>query len=76
MSNNLLALLPEIILTVTGVLVMLAEPMIPPGNSRKPLGWLAIFGTLASGLAAFYQLQIVNPGGPITAFYSTIQVDA
>ena len=76
MSNNLLALLPEIILTVTGVLVMLAEPMIAPGNSRKPLGWLAILGTLASGFAAFYQLQIVNPGGPITAFYSTIQVDA
>ena len=76
MSNNLLALLPEIILTLTGVLVMLAEPIITPGKSRKPLGWLAILGTLASGFAAFYQLQIVNPGGPITAFYSTIQVDA
>ena len=66
MPTNLLTLLPEIILTVTGVLVMLAEPMIAPGKSRKPLGWLAILGTLASGLAAFYQLQLVNASGPIS----------
>ncbi|MBB5065754.1 NADH-quinone oxidoreductase subunit N [Granulicella mallensis] len=76
MPTNLLTLLPEIILTVTGVLVMLAEPMIAPGKSRKPLGWLAILGTLASGLAAFYQLQLVNASGPISGFYATIQVDA
>ena len=72
MSTNLLALLPEIILTVTGVLVMLAEPMIAPGKSRKPLGWLAILGTLAAGGASWYQLQF----GSITAFSGTIQVDA
>jgi NADH-quinone oxidoreductase subunit N len=76
MSTNLLALLPELILTVTGVLVMLLEPVIPAGQSRKPLGWLAIVGSLASGLAAFYQLHIVNTIGTITAFYATIQVDA
>jgi len=62
-------------MTVTGVLVMLLEPVIAPGKSRKPLGWLAILGTFAAGLAAFYQLQIVNAGGPITAFYATLQID-
>jgi NADH-quinone oxidoreductase subunit N len=76
MSNNLLALLPELVLTVTGVLVMLLEPVIAPGKTRKPLGWLAIAGTFASGVAAFYQLQVVNASGPITAFYATLQVDA
>ena len=76
MSTNLLALLPELILTVTGVLIMLAEPMITPGKSRKPLGWLAIFGALASGLAALYQLRIIDATGPITSFYNTIQIDA
>ena len=76
MSSNLLALLPEIILTVTGVLVMLAEAMIAPGKSRKPLGWLAIFGTFAAGFAAIVQLRYVNPHGPFTAFYNTVQVDA
>jgi NADH-quinone oxidoreductase subunit N len=81
MSPNLLAILPELVLTLTGILIMLAEPLIAPGKSRKPLGWLAILGTLASGLAALYQLRvfdsaIANGGGPITAFYATIQVDA
>ena len=81
MSPNLLALLPELILAITGVLVMLAEPLIPPGRTRKPLGWLAILGTAASGLAALYQLRIVDGSGPnttapITAFYATIQIDA
>ena len=76
MSTNLLALLPELILAITGVLVMLAEPLIAPGRTRKPLGWLAILGTAASGLAALYQLHIVDASGPITGFYATIQVDA
>jgi len=76
MSPNLLALLPELLLTLTGVLVMLAEPLIPPGRTRKPLGWLAILGTAAAGLAALYQLRIVTAHGPITAFYATLQIDA
>jgi NADH-quinone oxidoreductase subunit N len=76
MSTNLLALLPELILTVTGVLVMVLESVIPAGQTRKPLGWLAILGTTASGLAAFYQLHVVNTTGTLTAFYSTIQIDA
>ena len=76
MSTNLLALLPELILTLTGVLVMVVEPVIAPGRTRKPLGWLAILGTTASGLAALYQLHLTNAIGPITAFSGTIQVDA
>src|ERR1700727_1199553 len=46
MSANVLALLPEHILTLTGVLIMLAEPCLKPATSRKPLGWLAIAGTI------------------------------
>ena len=77
MSANLLALLPEIILTVTGVIVMMAEPVIAPGKSRKPLGWLAILGTVVSGFAAFYQHRFfdANSGRPILGFYNTVQVD-
>src|SRR6202789_4008232 len=77
MSTNLLALLPEIILTLTGVLVMVLEPVIAPGKSRKPLGWLAILGTIASIAATCYQKHILNTGNPgiLTAFYATIQVD-
>jgi NADH-quinone oxidoreductase subunit N len=76
MSKALLALLPELVLTITGVLVMVLEPVIAPGKSRKPLGWLAILGTVASGVAAYYQLQVVTATGQITAFYGTVQIDA
>jgi NADH-quinone oxidoreductase subunit N len=77
MSTPLLAILPEVILTVVGVLIMLAEPMIPAGRSRKPLGWLAVFGTLASGLAALYQHSQFSqfPWRTISAFDGRVQVD-
>jgi NADH-quinone oxidoreductase subunit N len=76
MSPNLLALLPEIILTLTGVLVMVLEPVIAPGKSRKPLGWLAILGTAASIAATCYQKHILNATGTFTGFYATVQIDS
>ncbi|MBS1799102.1 MAG: NADH-quinone oxidoreductase subunit N [Acidobacteria bacterium] len=72
MSPNVLALLPEYILTITGVLVMLADPLFSAEKARKPLGWLAILGTVAAGFASWYQLGF----GTVHAFYGTIQVDA
>src|SRR5580692_8754312 len=77
MSPDLLAILPEVLLTVTGILIMLIEPVLAPGGSRKPLGALAVIGSIAAGAASFYQLHVVNTlGSPITAFYATIQVDS
>ncbi|MHB8302853.1 MAG: NADH-quinone oxidoreductase subunit N [Acidobacteriaceae bacterium] len=67
-----LRILPEILLTLTGVLVMLIEPVLSVKASRKPLGVLAIFGTLSALAASVYQLQL--PAG--TAFYGTVQSDA
>ncbi len=71
-NGNTLALLPEGILTIAGVLVMLAEPMLKRGASRKPLGWLAIVATLLAGTASWYQLHF----GTMMAFSNSIQVDA
>ena len=34
-------ILPELLLTVAGILIMLIEPMMPPGMTRKPIGFLA-----------------------------------
>ncbi len=77
MPNSLFALLPELLLTVTGVLIMLAEPVLPANASRKPLGWLAILGTLAAGAAALYQHAFLNHNGgaPVAAFYNTVSID-
>src|SRR5271170_4880973 len=72
MSTNVLALLPELILTLTGVLVMLAEPCLAPTSSRKPLGWIAVAGTIAALAASWYQVSL----GTLHAFSNTIQVDA
>ncbi|WP_348266487.1 NADH-quinone oxidoreductase subunit N [Edaphobacter sp. DSM 109919] len=72
MSPNIIALLPEYILTIVGVLIMLAEPLLPPAASRKPLGWLAILGTVAAGVASWYQLHL----GVLTAFSNSIQIDS
>ncbi len=73
MSPNVLALLPELILTLAGVVIMLAEPCLKPGSSRKPLGWIAIAGTVAALVASWYQVSF---GITIHAFSNTIQVDA
>jgi NADH-quinone oxidoreductase subunit N len=72
LSPNILALLPEYILTISGVLIMLAEPCLKLGVSRKPLGWIAIIGTILAGGASWYQLGF----GTVHAFSGNIQTDA
>ncbi|MES2222673.1 MAG: NADH-quinone oxidoreductase subunit N [Acidobacteriota bacterium] len=67
-----LRILPEILMTLTGVLVMLVEPVLKPRTSRKPLGIVAILGTIAAIVASGYQLFL--PAG--TAFFGTVQSDA
>jgi NADH-quinone oxidoreductase subunit N len=64
-------ILPEVIITITGVIIMLVEPLLAKDSSRKPLGWLAVLGTLASLAASLWQLQL--PAG--TAFFGTVQTD-
>jgi len=48
-------ILPELILTVFGVAVMMIDPLLKPGASRKGLGYLSLAGTLCAMGAAFYQ---------------------
>jgi NADH-quinone oxidoreductase subunit N len=65
-------ILPELLLTITGVLAMLIEPIMPPGMTRKPIGVLALLGVIAALVASVWQLSL-PPG---TAFYGTVQTDA
>ncbi|MEO6923630.1 MAG: NADH-quinone oxidoreductase subunit N, partial [Bryocella sp.] len=47
-----------------------------PGKSRKPLGWVAIFGLLGSMAATLMQHhQVTYVGGTFTGFYNTVQID-
>ncbi|SEF58856.1 NADH dehydrogenase subunit N [Bryocella elongata] len=76
MSPNLIAILPEIVLTLTAVLVMLADASLAPGKPRRLLGWVAILGAFAAGSFSLWQLRLVDASGPITAYSGTVQVDA
>jgi NADH-quinone oxidoreductase subunit N len=69
---DLYRILPEVLLTLTGVLVMLIDAALPPANTRRGLGWVASFGVIAALWASLRQLSL--PAG--TAFSNTIQTDA
>jgi NADH-quinone oxidoreductase subunit N len=62
-------ILPEVILTLTGVLVMLLDATIPLIWPRRPLGWVAAFGTVAALWTSLWQLSL--PMG--TGYYNTIE---
>jgi NADH-quinone oxidoreductase subunit N len=70
--NPALHILPEIILTVGGVIVMLADAMLDKASSRKPLGWIAVVVALAALAVSLWQYQL--PAG--TAYFGVVQTDA
>ena len=68
-SSDSLRILPEIILTLTGIAVMLTDATLPVGWARRPLGWVAALGTTVALWASLWQLRI--PTG--TAFSGTVE---
>ncbi|HEX3470749.1 MAG TPA: NADH-quinone oxidoreductase subunit N [Silvibacterium sp.] len=71
-SPDILHILPELILALTGVLIMLIEPLLPRSVNRKSMGWLAVVGVIAALAASLYQYQL--PAG--TAYFGFVQIDA
>jgi NADH-quinone oxidoreductase subunit N len=65
------SILPELVLSLFGVAVMMLEPLFAPGASRRPLGYVALAGTVAAFLAALYQARY-----PGTGFFGMVRVDA
>ncbi len=69
-------ILPEIVLSVFGMILMLLDPVLDarPANARrsqKILGLVALIGALAALAASFYQAQF-----PGTAFWEMVRVDS
>ena len=62
-------ILPEVVLTVTGVLVMLTDATLAPARSRRGLGWVAAIGTTVALWASLWQLSL--PAG--TGFSETVE---
>lgn len=63
-------ILPELVVSVFGIIIMLVDPLIPEQSPKKPLGMIAIVGSLAGLAATAYQTNYYG-----NAFYNTIIVD-
>ena len=67
--SDSLRILPEIILTVVGVLVMMIDASLPPGVRRRFLGWVAAIGTTVALWASLWQLNL----GTGTGFFGAVE---
>jgi NADH-quinone oxidoreductase subunit N len=63
-------ILPEIVLSIFGMLIMVLEPLLDEERSQKVLGLIALLGTLAALGATWSMAQ--TPG---RAFWNMVQVD-
>ena len=64
-------ILPELILSAFGIVVMLLDPLVDEEKSQKTLGLIALVGTVAGLLATWYMAQ--SPG---LAFSNMVKVDS
>jgi NADH-quinone oxidoreductase subunit N len=69
---DIFRILPEVILTLSGVAVMLIDASLPADWPRRSLGWVAALGTTFALWASLWQLSL--PEG--TGFYSTVETSA
>jgi len=71
-SADYVRILPEIVLTVWGMIVMFIEPILAPRTSRKGLGVFAALGAVAALAATIYQARPEFAG---FGFYGMLHVD-
>ncbi len=63
-------ILPEVVLSIFGIIVMMVDPLFPEQGSKKPLGIVALVGTLAALAATAYETGFYGD-----AFYHMVRVD-
>ena len=70
-AADYIRVLPEIILSIFGMLVMVLEPIFDERRSQKSLGAIALIGSLAAIAASIYQSQYAG-----FAFWNMVRVDS
>ena len=71
-ATDYLRILPELVLTIFGVIVMMADPLLSRRASRKPLGIVALIGAILSSFVAI--VPAAHYQG--TAFFGMVNYDA
>src|SRR5437588_5912461 len=66
-------ILPEIVLSIFGMIIMLLDPVMDERRSQRTLGLIALAGTIAALAATVYQAQVRFWG---LGFFGMIKVDA
>ena len=70
-SADYIRILPELILSAFGILVMILDPLVDEEKSQRTLGLIAFLGTLAGLCSTWYMAQF-----PGMAFSGTVRVDS
>src|SRR6202795_3606133 len=63
-------ILPELVLSIFGMLIMVVDPLLAEDNSHQALGTIALIGTLAALASTFWMAQY-----PGTAFWNMVRVE-
>jgi NADH-quinone oxidoreductase subunit N len=63
-------ILPEIALTLFGLIVMFVDPLLPENHNVKPLGIISLIGAFGAVAASIYQMRYPGP-----AFWNFVVVD-
>lgn len=69
-SLDYVRILPELVLSAFGILVMLLDPFVDEEKSQKTLGFIAFAGTIAALVATWYTTKF-----PGFAFSNNIRID-
>jgi len=70
-AADYIRLLPEIVLSIFGMIVMVVDPLLDPRRNARTLGTIALIGSLATLGAVLFQAQY-----PGMAFWNMVQVDS
>ncbi|HLX82818.1 MAG TPA: NADH-quinone oxidoreductase subunit N [Terriglobales bacterium] len=72
-SADYIRILPELVLTVFGMLVMVIDPLLDEKNSHQALGTISFVGTLVALASTFWIAHSPDYHG--TAFWNMVRVD-
>jgi NADH-quinone oxidoreductase subunit N len=69
-AADYMRILPELVLSLFGMLIMIVDPLLDEENSHQALGTIGLIGTLAALASAFWMAQY-----PGTAFWNMVRVE-